>query len=191
MQAAGVDGVQRIARNNVLARQQALAVHNPGHKADHVQVAFRIHSGHLRGLASDQRNSRLNACGAHAAHQRLDNLRISLVEAEVVKKGKRPGSHHHDVSCNSRDQVMPQLFIAPSHHRHLALGADAVSTLHHHRVLHALQRIVQSKERSKRAEPCEHCRRMLLMGFGHMPLDAPHRLVAGLDVHTRGLVIHL
>jgi hypothetical protein len=128
---------------------------------------------------------------AHAPHQRLDNLRFGFVEAQVVEKGKRSRSHHYDVARDGGDQVVTQFFIPTGHHRHLALGAHAVCALHHHRILQPLERIAQGEERAKRAKPGEHRRRVLLVSFGHVPLDAPHRLVSGLDVHARGLVIHL
>src|SRR5260370_16705619 len=78
----------RVARPDRAAIDNALLLHHADAEARQVVFAFRIHSGHLGGLAADQRAARELA----AARNTLDDFRgdalVKLAAGEIVEKEK-------------------------------------------------------------------------------------------------------
>ncbi len=127
----------RIAGRDIRARQQRAALGRADRKAAEVVVAVLVETGHLRGLAADQRATGFPAAFRDAGDDRSSRLRIELAAGEVVEEEQRLGALHHEVVDRHCDQVDADAAMQPGVDRDLELGSDAVGGRHQNRVLEA------------------------------------------------------
>ena len=156
MNAARGEAEDDVARREIAARQDPVALDRADGEAGEVVVALAVEARHLRGLAADQRGA------GHAAALRdpLDDARRRLhVErggGEIVEEEERLGALHDEVVDAHRDEVDADRAVLAAIDGDLQLGADAVGRGDQDRVAEAGR--LQVEERPEAAESAEHAR---------------------------------
>ena len=130
MRAAGRKPQHRIARANRAAVDDRALFHHADGETGKIVLAGRVHAGHFRRLAADQRAAGQLA----AARDTLDHIGggsdIELAAGEVVEEKQRLGTLHQHVVDAHRDQVDSHRIVAVQLKRQFQLGADTVGTRH-------------------------------------------------------------
>ena len=115
-----------VARRNVGARQHVLASHGAHGEAGKVVIVALIDARHFRGLAADQRATRLAACRRDAFHHRRTDRRIELAASEIIEEKQWLGALHDEVIDRHGDEIDADRVVAGGFDRDFDFGADAV-----------------------------------------------------------------
>jgi hypothetical protein len=122
----------------------------------------RVHAGHFRGLAADQRAARELAAAGDAADHGRGGVHVQLAAGEVVEEEQRLGALHQHVVDAHGHQVDADRVVHVPLEGQLELGADAVGAAHQHRLLVALGHLEQ---RAEAADAGQHA-------FAHAVFDS-------------------
>src|ERR1043166_1809646 len=148
-----------------------------------IVVRRRIHAGHFGRLAAEQRTPVLPAARGHAGDDRLDDHRIEHAKRDVIQEEQRTRALHEDVVHAVVHEVMTHGVVPPRLDRDFEFRPDAVGAGDEHRLRHVRG---NAKHSTKAAEFTARPRRERRL---HVRLDAPLRVVGGIDVHTRRAII--
>ena len=109
-------------------------------RAGDVERPRAVDTGHLGGLASEQRASGRSARCRHPAHHGGDELGVEGVGGDVVEEEQRSGVLHEHVVDAVVDDVDADSFDPPESGGQLDLRADAVGRRNEHRLVQLGQR---------------------------------------------------
>ncbi len=157
--------------------QQGAAFGGTDCKAAEIVVAVLVQSGHLGGLAADQRTAGFTAALGDARHDRGRGLRIELAAGEVVQEEQRLSALHDEIVDRHRHQVDADAGMQPGLDSDLDLGADAIGGGHQDRILEARRLEVEQA-----AEAADLSIGAGARGGAHHRLDHVDQAVAGIDV---------
>ena len=189
VQAAGEQADDLIARFDVLGRDHPLALDHANGEAGQVEVVFAVEVGHLRRLAAEQGTARRLAAGRDAGDELGDEVRLELVNRDVVEEEERLGAAAEQVVDAHRDQVDAHGVVAFGLDRDQQLAADAVRTTHEHGLT-----VVACEEALVVIEPEEAGERTVAWQYARAigsPNDRPNQLlhaVGGVQVNAGGAI---
>ena len=86
---------QRVAGLDRLAVRARLD--QTDYETSEVVIPQRVDTGHLRGLAAEQRTARSTACGGHAFDELREDIRVQPPRREVVEEEQRTRPCRRDV----------------------------------------------------------------------------------------------
>ena len=178
--AGGGQREDNVARFDVLARQQRLALDRAHGEAREIVVARRIDPRHLGGLAADQRRAGLLAAFGDAADHRLRHARLELAGGEIVEEEQRLSALHDDVVDVHGDEIDADPVMDAGLDGELELGADAVGGGDEHGVLEAAS--LEVEQATEAADAAEQACALRLCGQRPDGLD---QRVACVDIDAR------
>ena len=155
-------------------------------EAGEIVFAVGVEAGHLGGLAAEQRTAVVPAGAREPFDDLLGDVGRQAARREVIEKKQRRRALHEDVVDAVIDEIDANGVVPIGHERHLQLGADAVGARHQNRI--APSGGIEPEQPAERADLGQHAGRECRL---RQPLDAAHRLVAGVDVDAGSLVIHV
>ena len=157
MDARGGKADQHIAGHDIGARQDPAPLHRTDGEAGEVVVLPRIHAGHLRRLAADERTAGLAAAVGDAGNDRSRGLHIELAAGEIVEEEQRLGALGEQVVDAHGDEIDADGGMQAGVDGNLELGADAVVGGNEDRVLEAggleIEQRAEAAEIGVRARP--------------------------------------
>ncbi len=159
------------------AVDDALALDDTDAEAGEVVVIARVHPGHFRGLAADQRAARLDAALGDAGDDALGHVDGQLAGRVIVEEEQRLRALHDDVVGAHRDQVLADPVVQAGVDREAKLGADAVRARNQNGALPAS--LGDLDHGPEAADAGEH---LGPHGAGDARLDALDEFFAGVDV---------
>ena len=151
---------QRIAGRYRAPIEDALLLHHADAEPGEVVFAFRIHAGHLGGLAADQRAAGHARSRGNALDHVLADLQSRACRTRNSRErtaARRPARGRRSTLIATRS--MPTVSWRVEGERELELGADAVGARDQHRLLVLLRDLAQRAEaadarRALRAAAC-------------------------------------
>ena len=177
MRSRGGEPDDGVAGAYARAVDDPLALDDADAEAGEVVVVARVHAGHFRRLAADQRAARLDAALGDAGDDALGHVDGQLAGRVIVEEEQRLRALHDDVVGAHRDQVLADPVVQAGVDREPKLGADAVRARNQHGALPASRGI--SIMAPKPPMPASTSGRMRA---GHARLDALDEFFAGVDV---------
>ncbi len=178
MQAARGKAQHNVAGHDGLAGDDAVLFDHAHAEAREVVLAFGVHSGHLRGLAADER-----AAGRLAAQRdALDHVRrhrlVELAAGEIVEEEERLRALDEHVVDAHRDEIDADRVVPVQRECELELGAHAVGARYEHRMA------VLLRDLHERAEPADTGEHLGPHGALCERLDGLDQRVALVDVYA-------
>ena len=147
MQAGRRQSEQGVARLDIFAGEELLAVDGADDEAGQIILAWRVKTGHFRGFPADERAAGFAAGAAHAFHELLDHWRLELAHGQVVEEKERLGALHQDVVDAVIDQVAANGRMHAHGHGHFEFCADAIGARNQHRLFPFF--VVQREQRAE------------------------------------------
>ena len=178
MRATGRESEYDISRRNAVAGDDIFFFDQPDGEAGEVVFAFRIHRGHLGGFATNQRAARQLTSVRDAFDDIGRNRDIEFAAGKIIQKKYRLGTLHQNIVHAHRNQILAYGIVFVQMECEFELGADAIGTRYHHRVLEFLRHFHQ---RAKAADSAQHLRAHGALGEG---LDVFDELIARVDIDT-------
>ena len=183
MRAARGQPQHDIARRDVGARQQAVALGGADGEAGEVVVAVGIHAGHLRRLAADQRAARAAAALGDAGDDAASHVDLEPAGGVVVEEEQRLGALDDDVVDAHRHEVDADGVGDARLDGDLELGAHAVGAGDEDGILEARRlEVEQSTEAAQAAHDAAS------VGAAGQGLDVLDQRIACIDVDAGVLV---
>ena len=130
MHAARRQSQDNIARGDVAARQQRVALGRADRETRQVEIAAGIHAGHLGGLAADQRATGAAAALGDAGDDAPSDLDLEAAGGVIIQEEQRLGALDHDVVDAHRHQVDAHRVVQAGLDGDLELGAHAIGAGH-------------------------------------------------------------
>ena len=178
--ARGGEADQHIAFRHAVARQLLAALDRADAEARKVVVAGRVHAGHFRRLAADQRAAGHAAAFGDAGNDPLGNARIELAGGEIIKEEQGLGTLNDEIVDAHGDQIDADGVMPVMVDGELDLGADAVVAGDQQRVL-----VAGGLQIEERAETAEFGVRAGARCHPRERADRLDQRVAGGDVYPR------
>ena len=126
MHAAGSEAQQHVAGRNLIARKLFAAFHRAHAEARQIVVARRIHAGHFRRFAADQRASGNFAAFRDTRDDIFGHAGVQFAGGEIIEEEQWFCALHDQIIGAHRNQVDSDRVVPPRIDRQLQLGAHAV-----------------------------------------------------------------
>ncbi len=183
------DGISRARAPPI---DDAVALDDAHAESGEVVVALRVHAGHFRGLAADQRAARQDAALGDAGDDAFRDVHREASGRVVVEEEEGLRALDDDVVRAHGDEVLADAVVQSGVDREPQLGADAVGAGDQDRPAPAA--LGDLDHRAEAADAGQHFRPMRTRDAR---LDALDEFLAGVDVDAgipvsqRGAVCHL
>ena len=186
MNAGGRHADEHIPLPELVPGNQVLLVHRPHGKSGQVILVLRVKARHLRRLTADEGRSGLAAPFRHSFYDSGNLLRHIFAAGNVVQEEQGLSSragHVVDAHGYAVDAHRVMLIHQKSQ---LQLGSHSVRSGQQGGLLHVFQR----RRRKRAGKTADAPQDLGAHGSLHILLHQLHRLVAGLNVNSRVLIIH-
>ena len=175
---------QHVSRRDLRSGNQPVALDRADDEAGHVVLALGVEAGHFRRLAAEQRAAVVLARAREALDDLLGDIGRKPAGSQVIEEEQRHRALHEDVVHAVVHEIDADRVVPSGQERDLQLGPDTIGARDEHRVAPA---VAERKQPAERPDLAEHARSERA---ARQVLDTPHRLVARVDVHAGGFVVH-
>ena len=152
VESARGDPDQHVALGDVRPVDHPVAFDDAHAETHELDVALRVHPGHRRRLAAEQRTARAPAALGDTPQRIAGDRLREVAHRDVVEKDDRLGTLDDQVVHDHRDTVDPDRVVAADPGRELQLGPDAVGCRDEDRILVAVGGLEHSGEAADRAQ---------------------------------------
>ena len=154
MNARGRKAQKHVAICHLVAGQLLAALNRAHAKTGQIIVAWPIHAGHFRRLATDQGAARQLAPFGNTGHDSGGNAVLKMARCEVIQEKQRFGALHDEVIDAHRDQIDADRIMAVMVDGELDLGAHAIIARHQQRVFVACRARVKKAAKPAQIRLC-------------------------------------
>ena len=180
MDARGGKPHQQVAHLHFAAIDELGFLHRTDGEAGDVVFVLVVHVRHLGGLAADEGAVGHDATVGHALDDGLDLGRVVFTHGDVVEEKQRCGALGEHVVDAHGHSILPDNVVLVHHEGDFELGAHTISAADKDRFL-----IVERSEVEHAAKAADVAHHAGTLRGRNVLLDTSHRLIAGLQCHTR------